>query len=311
MKLDPESKLTSSPSRRILTRPLALLEQWVLVMHWNWLLKHRLKLRACGMATAMLAIVGCSLFAEQVYDNSVHDLGYRFDPGLLEVGDEIALAGTARIVTNFTFEYWGENSSRPDFDGYVLARVRFYENDGEPSSSGYPTPGTLLFDSDWFSLEPTPRATLIFEDFVTGAVVPLTRPVPDVFTWTVQFSGLGRGDTAGVDIFSPPVMGSSPSDYWQFVSGSGWVLLTNVVPMNFAALIGAAPLRLTIIPNARNLTISWPAIAQHYRLQYTPSLNSSIVWRDATNTVTIISNQATVIIQKPLSQQFFRLQSRP
>jgi len=44
------------------------------------------------------------------------------------------------------FEYWGINRTQEEFEGEVQARVRFYANDGPPFS-GYPTPGTVLYDS--------------------------------------------------------------------------------------------------------------------------------------------------------------------
>jgi len=204
-------------------------------------MEHCNGLKVCVVAAAILAASNPWLVGEVIYDNSINDLLYRFNPGLWEVGDEIILGGGARTITNFTFEYWGENTARPEFSGYVQARVRFYENDGVPSSSGYPAPGTVLFDSDWFSVGPTPRATLVFDDFVTGTLVPLTNSVPDSFTWTVQFTGLGPDDLAGVDIYSPPTVGNSYPDYWQFAPGSGWLLLTNAVPMDFAARFEAVP----------------------------------------------------------------------
>jgi hypothetical protein len=164
---------------------------------------------------------------EIVYDNSTGDLTTRFNPGLYEVGDEILLGGTARLVTTFIFQYYGEN-----FSGNEEARVRFYKNDGPNSPSGPAEPGTLLFDSGLFSIIPTNRATLHF----TG----LSVLVPDSFTWTVQFSGIAAGESAGVDVYSPPTVGFNYDDYWDN-TGSGWQLRTNGVPLNFAARIEAVP----------------------------------------------------------------------
>src|SRR5436309_13214284 len=108
-----------------------------------------------------------SLSAATIYDNSVNDPKIRFQPGTLEVGDEILLAGTERYLTRFDFEYWGTNTASPgnlSFAGSVQARVRFYKNDG-PLFNGYPTPGTMFYDSGVFGgFGPTPRSTLVFTD---------------------------------------------------------------------------------------------------------------------------------------------------
>ncbi len=170
-----------------------------------------------------------------VYDNSVHDLLYRFNPGPLEVGNELILAGSARYASLFSFEFWGFSTAGYVFEGDVRARVRFYQNDG-PLSSGYHSPGTVMFDSGPFPIPATPagRATLIFDEFQIEAVVPLRTPLPNSFTWTVQFSGLSTNDSAGVDLYAPPVIGNTYRDYWEQQTNR-WALKTNSVPMEFAS----------------------------------------------------------------------------
>ncbi len=160
------------------------------------------------------------VFDGLVYDNSVNDLLVRFNPGTLEVGDEVILDGQAREITKFELEYWGENRNQANFVGTVEARVRFYANDGSDSASGYPTPQTVLYDSGWFGVSATTRATLIFEDFQVDAAVPLVASVPDSLTWTIQFRGMEASDAVGIDLFSPPVMGWNYPDFWER-SGSG------------------------------------------------------------------------------------------
>src|SRR5437867_4253607 len=164
------------------------------------------------------------LSAATIYDNSVNDLKIRFHPGTLEVGDEIILAGTERYLTQFDFEYFGTNNLSPGniaFAGPVEARVRFYINDGAPFS-GYASPGTMFYDSGWFGgFGPTPRNTLVFT--VSGGDFPSTglyMPASDM-TWSVQFRNMGASDDVGVDLYSPPVVGSSVpgtgfvQDYWE------------------------------------------------------------------------------------------------
>jgi hypothetical protein len=181
-----------------------------------------------------------------VYDNALNDLSYRFDPGLLEVGDEIILGGALRQLSRFSFEFWGVNSAGGDFQGNVQARVRFYRNDGPLIASGYASPGTVIFDSGNFAIPALPRATATFEDFQIDAVVPLVVALPATFTWTVQFSGLSSNDSAGVDLYSPPVVGLTYRDYWELDAGQ-WRLKTNAVAaMDFAARFEAVSRGVTV-----------------------------------------------------------------
>src|SRR4051812_49303027 len=60
-----------------------------------------------------------------VYEDSTNYSG-QFNHSANEYGDEIILAGTARLVTQFQFEYYG--SFTPD--GNESARLRFYSNTG-------------------------------------------------------------------------------------------------------------------------------------------------------------------------------------
>jgi hypothetical protein len=229
--------------------------------------------------------------AAVIFDNSAHDLHARFEPGLLEVGDEILLAGAERNLTNFAFEFWGENSANPSaFAGEVSARVKFYLNDG-PLFNGYATPQTVFYDSDWFPVPgPTPRSTFVFvagSDFPNeGLLLPSTR-----MTWTVQFQGMGATDTVGVDLFSPPVVGLDFRDYWEL--HEGWLLRTNIVSMDFAARMEASatpvvmPSLLQIALNAGQVVLTWPVASSNYVLQTSSTLGAAAVWTWVTNNVTV------------------------
>jgi len=187
-----------------------------------------------------------------IFDNSVNDLVTQFSPGTLEVGDQIVLASTERYLTDFRFEYWG-TSSGASFAGAVQARVRFYENNG-PLFNGYYAPGSVFYDSGWFggfdAINDYPgRATINFSqgtDFPDGGLfIPA-----DEITWTIQFQGMGTGDEVGVDIYSPAVVGGDYDDYWEY--NGGWTLLTNTVPMDFAAVMYAN----ATIPEPSSLALS-------------------------------------------------------
>ena len=190
------------------------------------------------LAVAILC-VNFSVRAEVVYANSTNDLNARFDPGLVEVGDEIVLAGGARTMTDFNFQYWGLN-----FSGNEFARVRFYANDGAASPAGPLMPNSLLFDSGFFFILPTPRAVLDFNSAAlsSGNVVDLTVPIPNSFTWSVQFSGITAGEAAGVDLYNPPTIGGNYDDYWD--NNGGWQYRyrgTNAFPISFGARVTAVP----------------------------------------------------------------------
>jgi hypothetical protein len=203
-----------------------------------------LRRMACWPAVIIFGSL-TALNADTIYNNSTNDLLTRFNPGTLEVGDEIILAGSARYLTNFSFEFWGTNTANPGaFSGTVTATVRFYLNDG-PLFNGYATPGTLVYSSGSFSIIPTARSTLTFKagsDFPLGGLFLGSGPGGTLLTnltWSVQFAGMGLTDSAGVDIYSPPVVGGEHTDYWEY-NGIAWSLKTNSVPMDFAAVLQAS-----------------------------------------------------------------------
>src|ERR1035437_6169814 len=174
-----------------------------------------------------------------IYDNSVNDLLTRFNPGTAEVGDEILLAGSARQLTYFSFEYYGL-ATRSTFAGNVQAEVRFYVNNGA-LFNGYLQPnGSSFYDSGVFSVPaPTDRSTFVFKAGADFPSAGLSIPANDI-TWSVQFTGMGAGDVLGVDLYSPPVVGGDYPDYWEN-SGTGWTLKQQLSGQStdFAALMKA------------------------------------------------------------------------
>ncbi len=211
--------------------------------------------KAPVLLLASVLMIGASASAATIYDNSVHDSNLRF-AATNEIGDEIIFAGSERVLTNFSFEYWALNNGTTNAGGFsatASARVRFYLNDG-PLFNGYASPGTKFYDSGSFLIgAPTDRATFVFTagaDFPAGGLV---MPVVSNMTWTVQFSGLDADDSAGLDVYYPPVVGTSPAelnnrrdDYWDFGSGSP-VLKTNIVDISFGARFEAVPEPSTVV----------------------------------------------------------------
>lgn len=157
--------------------------------------------------------------AEIVYDNTTTDLhttiGGASPP---EIGDEINLAGTGRIVTEFMFE---EAHVLKDPSSNPTTQVRFYANDGGGNS-----PGTLLYDSGSMS-------------GIVNSLSGLSVTVPDTFTWTVVVDGLTSNDGFGLAYFNPPTIGSSGDWYWWHTS-TGWQ------KMGFAEYVDNIGARVTV-----------------------------------------------------------------
>src|SRR5262249_7933234 len=137
------------------------------------------------------AFTGDYVRADVLYDNSQHDENTRFDPGSLEVGNDIYLSASQQWLTNFAFEIWGA-SDGSEFSGNVQARLRFYSNDSpyyECDRGEINPPQTPFFDTGWFAImHPTNRSRLLFNG--------LSLLVPQDMTWTVQFQGMAATDRA-------------------------------------------------------------------------------------------------------------------
>ncbi|MGO8678226.1 MAG: PEP-CTERM sorting domain-containing protein [Limisphaerales bacterium] len=194
------------------------------------------------MVIGALAL-GLSARADVLFQNNSTDLNTRFTDGSLEFGDQIFLNSPGQAyVTNFSFEYYGVGGkANGSFSGLVSVDVRWYLNNGTPTTSGYATPGTLVYDSGPVNVAatgPTTGSTLTFStatgDFPVFPAGTGTNGwyVPgNALTFTVQFSGMGTGDQVGVDLYSPPSVGTMYADYWQnngTAANPSWVLLENV-----------------------------------------------------------------------------------
>lgn len=179
--------------------------------------------------------------ADVVYDNtttiSTNAQGAPFFLALPnEFGDEVELAGSARAVTAFYFEYFGDFTPQGD----ETARIRFYKNDGPGL---YLKPQTVLWDSGNFSITTNYNTR--------GLLVPRVV-VPDRFTWSVQFSGMTMtaGDQAGLVAYNPPTVGAllnggkigSYDDFWKNNGGIWSIYNLKSTPVaNFGARIIAVP----------------------------------------------------------------------
>jgi hypothetical protein len=194
-----------------------------------------------SLIASVITFCPVSSSADPIFRNSTNDLVTRFNPGTLEIGDEIILAGSARYLTNFSFEFFATNPVSHSLSGSLSAEVRFYTTNG-PAFNGYNSPGALPFyDSGVFSIGQTVRSTAIFT-IGTGDLPSTGLFIPDSdIVWSVQFFGMGANDTAGVDLYNPPTVGAEYPDYWQNNGGS-WALMTNSISsqMNFGATFDAS-----------------------------------------------------------------------
>ncbi|HXT42226.1 MAG TPA: hypothetical protein VN887_19620 [Candidatus Angelobacter sp.] len=168
---------------------------------------------------------GCCVWAGQA-ELVYQDIGSTnsqptYFPSTAEYGDELHLAGTGRNVIQFGTEYF---SDVPSTNG-TSAIIRFYANDGPGSA---PAPGTLLYQSDPFPVAPGYNSVVLHDFSVT---------VPDVFTFTIQFGGLGTNQ-AGLLAYDPPSVGFSYNDFWMH-TGTNWGLfqLGGGIRANFAARV--------------------------------------------------------------------------
>jgi len=172
----------------------------------------------------------------------------------IEIGDEISLAGSARVVTSFVFEYFGDIT--PGTAPGANAVLRFYANDGAlhtPSSGPSAVmPKTLLWESQ-------PIQVLGNKEFREVTVSVPNIVVPNKITWSIQFNGLtgAAGNQAGLTISDPVTVGAllptsngsillgSYSDYWgktDPLRADSWALF--VIPpnrANFHARVTAVP----------------------------------------------------------------------
>lgn len=195
-----------------------------------------------------------SLQAAVVYDNTA--LAGMTKDGvflLTEYGDEIALAGTDRWITQFDIATFGDFPT----NAVVTAVARIYANDGSDALEGphyaY-RPKTILWESAPFTLKPGGQ---------TASFSPLIK-APDSFTWTIRFTGVQQvaGNSVGPIVVNPiqigaPLangnMGSYP-DYWRKdgTTEDSWMiyLLSSGAPANFYAKVTATP-EPVMMPNVK------------------------------------------------------------
>jgi hypothetical protein len=168
-----------------------------------------------------------------VYDNSATPLNLYFS-STTEFGDQIEI-GSGWIASSFRFEYFASGLS-----GDETARIRFYANNGIPiDGTDSQAPGQLLYQSPVINLQ-NGNVPVIIEQ-----LAPLGIELPESFTWTISVSGVSGSEVFGLNLYDPPVVGSSLDDIWQFTA-QGWQLvqlpgLPAGASANFGAYLTAVP----------------------------------------------------------------------
>jgi hypothetical protein len=236
------------------------------------------------------AALSFSASAEIIYDNSTN-YEEKFNDSLLETGDEINLAGTARLATAFAFEYFGEFA----LTGDETARVRFYQMNGVPGENEFPTPGTLLYDSGAFN---------ITSGYHSVSITELSVLLPeDKITWSVEFGGINPTESVGLLYYNPPTVGSSDAYFWEKENGSWLAVATDGTGNNFAAqltAVQATPPPGFRIANARNqggaaaLTLSGAIPGKAYTLEYKSSVTEAC-WSKAPVQVRATGSEVTLL----------------
>jgi len=157
-----------------------------------------------------------------------------------QIGTEILLPGNWSL-TNITVEYIATNP----VPSTVGLDVQLYRADGTPTSGGYATPGTLVFDSGFFygldsglSIYGDYSHNYAYNstDFTSGGFnSPYT--LPGDFILSVSFTNTdGTGNLGGIQLpvgnnVTSEQPGSSYGDYW-LNSGSGWNVYSNSFQAN-------------------------------------------------------------------------------
>ena len=177
-------------------------------------------------------------------------------PLATQVGNEIVLGNgvSSYDITSFAFQFFLTGTT---FSGTPTVTLNFYLNNSPNTFNGNPDPGTKVYSSTYTATAFTAAsgATLTFNPNVT---------VPADFTWTVTFSGVPSGDSAGLSIFNSstvngsgvpiPSVGGNYNDAWVN-SGSGWSLIQSSPNPNSPGLQFGAIAQSSSVPEPSTIVL--------------------------------------------------------
>ena len=219
-----------------------------------------------------------SIFAstpEVIYDNTTTAMmdttlspaRQRYANALVEYGDELQLAGSARLITDIYFEYFGNFASSVG----KSARVRIYNNT-TPWDSFRNSPTDTLFESDFFQ---------VYSGYHVQHLQNLSISVPDTITLGLSFSGLGPNEDAGFLMYSPPTVGASFNEFWRRIPG-GWEAFrySTVDPtykanasIRILAVVESIQLHVQLVNNQLQLT--WTGPGANFEVQRAATIDGN------------------------------------
>jgi len=202
-----------------------------------------------GCICAVTAL-GFQAQGDTIYDSYSSYNGHAFSlANNQEIGSELNLNSSSWNLSSFSIEYYSPSATLASTVG---VKVRFYLNDGAPSS-GFASPGTLFYDSGWFyntiagSIPGNGFHSIFYtsSDLYNDSLInlPPGYTLPTDFTFTVSFTGLDDDNMVEIPL-ADNVTGQPATtfgDYWSN-SGGTWSLLNNAAPANFVGnFVGAVP----------------------------------------------------------------------
>jgi hypothetical protein len=149
-------------------------------------------------------------------------------PNSAEMGDEVHLAGTDRLVVEIKLRFWYSGTTPGTFDARIRFRTLLEDKQisgpaimKDGAIVGYlntATPGPAIYES------PITK-DLHFEPGMNEYTFKVPRvKVPDRFVWTVQaYNGKGMNDSVGPAYYDPPTVGWSDDFLWISDMGSPWI----------------------------------------------------------------------------------------
>jgi hypothetical protein len=254
-----------------------------------------MKTRFFPLALVVLTLLAISTRGAIVYENATTFEGL-FNDSKLENGDQLNLVGSQRLITDFSFEYFGDFA----ITGDEKARVRFYEMNSAPGDNPFATPGTLLYESASFNIN---------SGYGTVSITNLAVFLPaNTFTFSVEFTGIAATESVGLLYYDPPTVGSSDAYFWEKENGVWTAVATDDAGNNFAAQV-KAELALYIsqvqtVPTGAAVTLSNTTPGRTYTLEYKTDVTQT-GWTRGSSVVA--SGSSVTIIDTTAGSATFRL----